>query len=393
MIKLNSKYNILTPTGFKDFKGIQKLRKDKSFEFILADDTIIRSSESHKFISNGREISAKDLIEKSILDSKYDNKAIKKKKLISEQIFLYDILEVDGGNIFYADDIISHNCDASFLSSGATVIEPELLQYYLDNPEYNLDPLSVRGATEDLWIWKYADYSKSYLIAADVARGDGSDYSAFVIMDIDSLEIVAEYKGQIGTTEYGKLLYQIGLEYNSALVAVENTGVGWSTVQTLIDMGYPNLYYSFKNDPFLDEQIHLKKGVDLKDNSQKIPGISTSHVLRPVYVSKIMTYFREKAILFHSKRLMAEIRVFIWKNGRAEAQTGYNDDLVMALGMALYLRDTAIKLKQIGMDLTRKTMNGFKKHKLVQKSTGNKIDNPYTYRDSKGNSENLKWLL
>lgn len=36
---------------------------------------------------------------------------------------------------------------------------------------------------------------------------------------------------------------------------------------------------------------------------------------------------------------------FIWNNGRAEAMRGYNDDLVMALAIGLWVRDTALRLR------------------------------------------------
>ena len=46
------------------------------------------------------------------------------------------------------------------------------------------------------------------------------------------------------------------------------------------------------------------------------------------------------------------MKIFIWRNGRPEAQSGYNDDLVMAFSMAMYVRDTALKFRQRGIDLT-----------------------------------------
>ena len=48
------------------------------------------------------------------------------------------------------------------------------------------------------------------------------------------------------------------------------------------------------------------------------------------------------------------MKTFIWRNGRPEAQSGYNDDLVMAFGIAMYIRDTALKFRQRGIDITRK---------------------------------------
>ena len=38
------------------------------------------------------------------------------------------------------------------------------------------------------------------------------------------------------------------------------------------------------------------------------------------------------------------MKVFIWRNGRPEAQSGYNDDLVMSFGIGMFLRDTSIEI-------------------------------------------------
>ena len=51
------------------------------------------------------------------------------------------------------------------------------------------------------------------------------------------------------------------------------------------------------------------------------------------------------------------MKTFIWRNGRPEAQSGYNDDLVMAFGIAMYIRDTALKFRQRGIDITKQALN------------------------------------
>ena len=38
-----------------------------------------------------------------------------------------------------------------------------------------------------LWVWEYPDYTRQYMVVADVARGDSKDYSAFHIIDIETL--------------------------------------------------------------------------------------------------------------------------------------------------------------------------------------------------------------
>ena len=109
----------------------------------------------------------------------------------------------------------AQECDCDFSTSGDTVFYAEYLEFY--EQTYIKDPLEKRGADQNLWIWEPADYSRSYLVVADVARGDGKDYSAFHVIDIETNTQVAEYKGQLGTKEYGHLLIGIATEYNEAL--------------------------------------------------------------------------------------------------------------------------------------------------------------------------------
>ena len=59
---------------------------------------------------------------------------------------------------------------------------------------------------------------------------------------------VGEYKGQVSTKDFGNILTAIATEYNNALLVVENANIGWSTIQTIIERGYQNLYYSPKSD-------------------------------------------------------------------------------------------------------------------------------------------------
>jgi hypothetical protein len=96
------------------------------------------------------------------------------------------------------------------------------------------------------------------------------------------------------------------------------------------------------------------------------------------------------------------MKVFIWKNGRAEAQSGYNDDLMMAFAIGCYLRDTAFKLRQSNMDMTKSMLNGISSNSskfsggystgvsYADKYNNNpyKIDNPYS-----NDQEDISWLL
>ena len=93
---------------------------------------------------------------------------------------------------------------------------------------------------------------------------------------------------------------------------------------------------------------------------------------------------------------MGEMRVFVWKNGKAQAQNNYNDDLLMSCATALYVRDTALKLRQQGMDLARAQLSSFNnlnsQNKAVIQSVGIQRENPYITKTAHG-EEDIRWLL
>jgi hypothetical protein len=88
------------------------------------------------------------------------------------------------------------------------------------------------------------------------------------------------------------------------------------------------------------------------------------------------------------------MKVFIWKNGRAEAQQGYNDDLVMSFGMAMFMRDTSYRFRQQNLDASRSTLNNITANRYGFSGgyNSNQVQNPYIH-DLGGNKEDIRWLL
>tara|TARA_B100001063_G_scaffold25272_2_gene19275 strand:+ start:37087 stop:38664 length:1578 start_codon:yes stop_codon:yes gene_type:complete len=284
----------------------------------------------------------------------------------------------------------AQECDCDFISSGHTVVDGAILQWYADT--HVKDPVEKRGMDSNFWIWEYADYNKNYMVVADVARGDSTDYSAFHVFDTETCHQVAEYKGKIGTTEYGNMLIAVATEYNNALLVIENANIGWASIQVALDKGYSNLYYSYKQDGYVDEDIHLRKGYDLKGKSKTVPGFSMTSRTRPLVISKLETYFRDKTPIVHSKRLIDELFTFVWLGHRAEAARGYNDDLVMSFSTGLWMRDTALRLQQQGMDLNRKALGHFGKSQGVY-SANQQTPKEWQWKSGDGENSDLKWLL
>jgi len=288
----------------------------------------------------------------------------------------------------------AQECDADFLSSGRSVVDPAILEWYKE--KMCCEPTEKSGFDRNLWIWGYPDYSKKYIVCADVARGDGTDYSAAHVFDLEEMEQVAEYKGQLGTTEFGNFLIELATKYNDALLVVENNNIGWATLQTIIDRGYENLFYQEKNHLVVDEDNqHTNRYRNIDKN--KIPGFTTTLRTKPLMIAKMEEYTREKMVKIKSTRLIDELFVFIYKNSKTQALEGYNDDLVMSYSILLWIRDTAIRIQsernefQSSMMSTIGSLNGrspimTSDNKIKPKESGWEID-------IKGEKEDLTWLL
>jgi len=286
----------------------------------------------------------------------------------------------------------AQECDCDFSTSGDTVIEPDILNWYIQT--FQAEPIAKGGFDGNLWKWEYPDYSKNYVVVADVARGDGKDYSACHVIDVLEAKQVAEYKGQVGTRDYGHMLVALATEYNEALLVIENANIGWDTVQTVVDRGYRNMYYSSKSDT---TNISMDNFLNRNENNL-VPGFSNTIKTRPLVVSKLEAYMRDRACIIQSRRLLEELRTFIWKNGKAQSTDGYNDDLVMAFGIGMFLRDTALRFQQTGMDLTRASLGGIGKvsylsgpitynpHSPIQQ-------NPWQMDTGNGGMEDISWLI
>ena len=281
----------------------------------------------------------------------------------------------------------SQECDCDFSTSGDVVFYSEWIEFLKETTIQ--DPIERRGVDQNLWIWEAADYSREYMITADVARGDGKDFSTAHILDIETNTQVGEYRGQMSPKEFGYFLVGLASEYNNAMLVVENASIGWATLDSIIERGYVNLYHSPKSDQ-LTAESYLRV---FEGNSEMTPGFTMSMRSRPLVVNKFREYVGDRSCIIRSKRLLEEMKVFIWRNGRPEAQSGYNDDLVMAFGIGMYLRDTSLKFQQQSHDMTRATLGGMSKSTYVGAYGANQNTKPFEIQNPYGGKEDIKWLL
>lgn len=284
--------------------------------------------------------------------------------------------------------------DADFVASGNTVIDGDLIEFYRET--YQRDPVGKRAFDNNLWVWEYAQSNHNYLIVADVARGDAADKSAFHVIDLESVRQVAEYKGVIGTKEYGAMLVAIATEYNDGLLIIENSNIGWAVLQEVIDRQYKNLFYMEDDWRFVDTQLPSQRlNRRMHQENKRVPGFTTSTRTRPLIISRLNEYMMDNSVEIYSTRTFDELEVFIWNGSKPEAMDGYNDDLVMALSIGLWVRDTALRLKSQGIELSKLAIDNFRHQKgydgvYSPRSPGG-VD-PYTMQIGP-DAEDLRWLI
>lgn len=171
-----------------------------------------------------------------------------------------------------------------------------------------------------------------YVIGVDSSSGRGEDWTAMQVVDVDTYEQVAELQVKLPPNEAAEHAYRLGRIYNDALIVCETTG-GWGFAvdQKLRELRYPRPYTRRVIDR-LAKQFTDRLGFD------------TNKSTRPLILSELEEAVRERSLGIYSLRLMQELGSFVWtERGKAEAQPGAHDDLVMAMALAVYVAGTLPK--------------------------------------------------
>ena len=281
---------------------------------------------------------------------------------------------------------IAQELECNFNMSGETVFHSDdmkVIEDILREPKYKT------GFDRNFWIWEEYQPGSTYLLTADVARGDGKDYSTFHIFKIETMEIVGEYQGKATPDLFANMLNEVGKEYGNCMIAVENNTIGWTTLDKLNDFGYPNIFYSYKSsheyvDPVLGEQ-----------QNNAVMGFSMTSKTRPLVIAKLEEFVRNKLVTIYSRRIFNEMKTFVWHNSKPQAMRGYNDDLIMALAIGCWVKDVAFEVNQRDMEYRKAFLNCMKKSDTIINTN---IPGQHGYKhvkqtDTKNHYRDHLWLL
>lgn len=245
----------------------------------------------------------------------------------------------------YSAREIAQEYECNFNMSGDTVIDPKIIELMKKDV---VEPSFRTGWDRNTWRWEAAQPGCSYLVSADVARGDGADYSTFHVFKLETMELVAEYQGKPKPEDFASQLDSIGREYGLAMIVVENANIGWTTLSKLKEMEYPNIYHSIKGThEYISER-------EAEYRSGTVPGFTTSPKTRPIIIAKLEEFLRNRIVKTYSSRLIHELERFVWtEGGKPEAMKGSNDDLIMALAIGCWVRDTALNKSKRDVDMNK----------------------------------------
>jgi hypothetical protein len=162
-------------------------------------------------------------------------------------------------------------------------------------------------------------------VAVDPAGGGSEgDYSAAQVVELETGLQCAEYAGHTTGLELVRLVTELAGEYNQAELVVErnNHGSGVLALATIVCC-YQRIYTQGEK-----------------------PGWLTDTVSRPAALSRLGAALVERPECFLSARLLAECRSFVrLPNGGTGARAGTHDDCVMAMAIALAVRDELLTMR------------------------------------------------
>lgn len=163
-----------------------------------------------------------------------------------------------------------------------------------------------------------------YVLGGDTA-GEGSDFfTAHIIDNTTGEQVAVLHEDNIDEDEYAKQVYCLGMYYNTALIGLE---ANFSTfpIRELSRLEYPKQYVREAPDTYTGA---IKKSF----------GFRTTSATRPPIIANLVQIVRDDIQLINDVDTLREMLSFVKIKGKAQAEDGEHDDLVMGLAITYEVR-------------------------------------------------------
>ena len=202
-----------------------------------------------------------------------------------------------------------------FVASGSAVFDTAKIEARL----HELGDAVETRENGRIQVWLPAARGRQYILGVDPAGGGvGGDYACVQVIDRESGLQCAELYGHYTPEELAAQAAKLGREYNDGLVVVERNNHGHAVLAML-------------------ERVEQYEPV-FRNN--RYSGWVTTVLTRPTMLERFGAILVANSELFHSRRLLEECRTFArHTDGRVAACEGGHDDAIMAMAMALAVRE------------------------------------------------------
>ena len=193
----------------------------------------------------------------------------------------------------------------------------------------------IDNNNDGLMIYEQPKEDHLYVMAVDTARGQGLDYSAFLVVDITTspYKVVARFRNNtISPLVYPTAIRSVGDKYNQAYCLIELNDIGAQVADILYqDLEYENVLQSVYKGR-AGQVIGSGFG-----GSQSQMGVRTTGPVKKLGCSVLKSLIENDKLLIDDMDIIQELYTFVAKGASFEADDGHNDDLVMCLVLFAWL--------------------------------------------------------
>ena len=218
--------------------------------------------------------------------------------------------------------------ECEFLGSVDTLIAASKLRTMVyDDP--------ITNNNKGLVVYENPQKEHDYIVTVDVARGVGSDYSAFLVFDITKFpyRLVARYRNnEIKAIMFPTIITDIAKGYNRAYVLTEVNDIG--------DQVASMMHFDLEYDHILMCAMRGRAGqiVGTGFSGKKTQlGVKMSKTVKKVGCLNLKTFIEDDKLVIPDYETIAELTTFISKRDSFEAEEGCHDDLAMCLVIFCWL--------------------------------------------------------
>ncbi len=329
----NSRYEILTPLGWKNFHGVAYMGRKNHITLNFVDGSTISCTLDHElFLEDGSKKPACEININDVVVTTNGKTSLLSKTKMDHEENTYDIIEVEDGNKFFANGVLVSNCN--FISHSETLID----QIKLSSMQ-GIEPIKTQGQVR--W-YKEIQPNKTYVVSLDPSMGTGSDYAAIQVYCLPNLEQVAEWRSNQHPikVQVQTLLTILKTIYNTLKTSFEQSGspeIYWTVENNTVGEAALTVIENTGEENFPGVWIHEPK---MRGNVRRFrKGLCTTHKSKITACAKLKSLIEHNKMKIYSKSLVRELKYFESSGTSYKAKSGETDDLVMATILCLRVID------------------------------------------------------